>query len=50
MTAFSYTGTLARLCRAPGATLWREKRLLQRQRDHIADGHTAIGQSHRINN
>ena len=37
MTAFSYTGTLARPCRAPGATLWREKRLLQRQRDHIAD-------------
>ena len=40
MTAFSYLGTLARPCRAPGATLWREKRLLQRQRDHIADiGH-----------
>ena len=37
MTAFSYLGTLARPCRAPGATLWREKRLLQRQRDHIAD-------------
>ena len=51
MTAFSYTGTLARPCRAPGATLWREKRLLQRQRDHIADiGHRPVGQSHRINN
>ena len=51
MTAFSYLGTLARPCRAPGATLWREKRLLQRQRDHIADiGHRPVGQSHRINN
>ena len=51
MTAFAYTGTLARPCRAPGATLWREKRLLQRQRDHIADiGHRPVGQSHRINN
>ena len=37
MTAFSYLGTLARPCRAPGATLRRGKRLLQRQRDHIAD-------------
>ena len=51
MTAFSYLGTLARPCRAPGATLWREKRLLQRQWDHIADiGHRPVGQSHRINN
>ena len=51
MTAFAYTGTLARPCRAPGATLWREKRLLQRQRDHIADIRpSASRQSHRINN
>ena len=51
MTAFSYLGTLARPCRAPGATLWREKRLLQRQRDHIADIRpSASRQSHRINN
>ena len=36
-TASSYPGILPRPCRAPGATLRRGKRLLQRQRDHIAD-------------
>ena len=36
-TASSYPRTLPRPCRAPGATLRRRKRLLQRQRDHIAD-------------
>jgi len=35
--ASSYPRTLPRPCRAPGATLRRRKRLLQRQRDHIAD-------------
>eukprot|EP01046_Picozoa_sp_COSAG06_P016256 COSAG06_NODE_1070_length_10820_cov_4.675494_12_plen_184_part_00 len=35
--ASSYPRTLSRPCRAPGATLRRRKRLLQRQRDHIAD-------------
>ena len=34
--ASSYPRTLPRPCRAPGATLRRRKRLLQRQRDHIA--------------
>ena len=36
-TVSSYLRTLPRPCRAPGATLRRRKRLLQRQRGHSAD-------------